>query len=373
MVLVQICPVQTKADLKAFIDLPYHLYRTDPVWVPPLRSEQAAQFDHLKNPMLDHCDYTLFLLKEGQVVIGRISAFTDRLALEHWGQPVGLFGSFECVRDPEAGQLLLGAARDWLRQKGMHSMRGPWSFASQEWGTVLEGYTPSPVVLAPYNPPYYNDQLAAFGLAKVKDLVVYYIDAREGYQIPERIIKLTDLVQKRYKVSVRPLDMNRMDEDVAAIVKVLNISLEDNWGIYPVTAAEASQMAKDMKQLVHPKAILIAEDSKGKPIGVAMSLPDVNLLLKGLNGRLLPFGWLKLLWGIPRLTQYRMWALGVLPEYHGKAIDSLLYRAMYEKLFTDKLRLEINYVLEDNDRMNNALMKLNVKPLRRYRIYQMPI
>jgi ribosomal protein S18 acetylase RimI-like enzyme len=267
----------------------------------------------------------------------------------------------------------LDAARQWLQGQGMQTMRGPWSFASQEWGTVVEGYTPSPVVLAPYNPPYYNDQLAAFGLAKVKDLVVYYIDAREGYQTPERIIKLTDLVQKRYKVSVRPLNMDRMDEDVAAIVKVLNISLEDNWGIYPVTPAEASQMARDMKQLVHPKAILIAEDAQGKPIGVAMSLPDVNLLLKGLHGSLLPFGWLKLLWGIPRLTQYRMWALGVLPEYHGKAIDSLLYRAMYETLYSNKLRLEINYVLEDNHRMNNALMKLNVKPLRRYRIYQMPI
>jgi ribosomal protein S18 acetylase RimI-like enzyme len=132
-------------------------------------------------------------------------------------------------------------------------------------------------------------------------------------------------------------------------------------------------MARDMKQLVHPKAILIAEDAQGNPIGVAMSLPDVNLLLKGLHGSLLPFGWLKLLWGIPRLTQYRMWALGVLPEYHGKAIDSLLYRAMYETLYSNKLRLEINYVLEDNHRMNNALMKLNVKPLRRYRIYQMPI
>ena len=370
---MEIRTVQTKADLKAFVNLPYRLYRHDPVWVAPLRDEQMSQYDPARNPMLDHCKTILFLAEDAGKIVGRVSAFVDQLALDAWKEPVGLFGSYECIYDPTASRLLLEAARQWLQGQGMRAMRGPWSFASQEWGTVLEGYTPSPVVLAPYNPPYYNDQLAAFGLAKVKDLVVYYIDAREGYQIPERIIKLTDLVQKRYKVSVRPLDMNRMDEDVAAIVKVLNISLEDNWGIYPVTAAEAAQMAKDMKQLVHPKAILIAEDAQGKPIGVAMSLPDVNLLLKGLNGRLIPFGWLKLLWGIPRLTQYRMWALGVLPEYHGKAIDSLLYRAMYDRLYSDKLRMEINYVLEDNDRMNNALMKLNVKPLRRYRIYQMPI
>ena len=370
---MEIRTVQTKADLKAFVDLPYRLYRHDPVWVAPLRDEQNSQYDPARNPMLDHCKTTLFLAEDAGKIVGRVSAFVDQLALDAWKEPIGLFGSYECTNDPTASRLLLDAARHWLQGQGMRAMRGPWSFASQEWGTVLEGFTPAPVVMAPYNPPFYNDQLAAFGLSKVKDLLVYYIDAREGYQIPERIIKLTDLVQKRYKVSVRPLDMNRMDEDVAAIVKVLNNSLVDNWGIYPVTAAEAAQMAKDMKQLVHPKAILIAEDAQGKPIGVAMSLPDVNLLLKGLNGSLLPLGWLKLLWGIPRLTQYRMWALGVLPEYHGKAIDSLLYRAMYEKLYTNKLRMEINYVLEDNDRMKNALMKLNVKPLRRYRIYQMPI
>ena len=370
---MEIRTVQTKADLKAFVDLPYRLYRHDPVWVPPLRDEQMSQYDPARNPMLDHCKTTLFLAEDDGKIVGRVSAFIDQLALDAWKEPIGLFGSYECANDPDASKLLLDAARYWLKDQGMRAMRGPWSFASQEWGTVLEGFTPSPVVMAPYNPPYYNDQLAAYGLAKVKDLIVYYIDAREGYQIPERIVRLTDLVQKRFKVHVRPLNMDRLDEDVAAMVKVLNVSLEDNWGIYPVTAAEASAMARDMKQLVHPKAILIAEDSAGKPIGVAMSLPDVNVLLKGLNGRLIPFGWLKLLWGIPRLTQYRMWALGVLPEYHGKAIDSLLYRAMYESLYTDKLRMEINYVLEDNDRMNNALMKLNVKPLRRYRIYQMPI
>ena len=370
---MEIRTVQNKADLKAFVDLPYRLYRHDPVWVAPLRDEQMGQYDPARNPMLDHCKTTLFLAEDAGKIVGRVSAFIDQLALDAWKEPIGLFGSYECAKDPAASRLLLDAARQWLQGQGMHAMRGPWSFASQEWGAVLEGFTPSPVVMAPYNPPYYNDQLAAYGLCKVKDLVVYYIDAREGYQIPERIIKLTDLVQKRFKVRVRPLNMDRLDEDVAAMVKVLNASLEDNWGIYPVTAAEASAMARDMKQLVHPKAILIAEDAHGKPIGVAMSLPDVNLLLKGLNGRLLPFGWLKLLWGIPRLTQYRMWALGVLPEYHGKAIDNLLYRAMYESLYTDKLRMEINYVLEDNDRMNNALVKLNVKPLRRYRIYQMPI
>jgi ribosomal protein S18 acetylase RimI-like enzyme len=370
---MNIYPVQSPADLQAFIDLPYRLYRSDPVWVPPLRSEQAAQFDHFKNPMLDHCEYNLFLAKEGDTVMGRISAFTDRLALEHWKTPIGLFGYFECARDPEVAQLLLDAARGWLRGKGMTSMRGPWSFASQEWGLVVDGFDPPPVILAPYNPPYYNNYLDNFGLRKAKDLLVYYIDSREGYTIPERILKLTDIVQRRYGVTTRTLNMKNLEQEVMTLVDLANRSISDNWGFYPVTPDEAGAMARDLKDIIQPKGVLLAEAADGTPVGFAMALPDVNLLLRGLDGRMLPFGWLKLLWGIPRLNQYRMWALGVIPEYQGRAIDSLLYRKLYEGLGRTFTRMEINYILEDNARMTNAVLKLGVKPLRRYRVYEMSI
>ena len=367
---MKIEPVSSKCDLQAFINLPYQLYRRDPTWVPPLRSEQRAQFSPQRNPMLRHCEYQLFLAREGNEVVGRISAFIDHLALEHWGQPIGLFGSFECVNDPRVSEGLLASARAWLRAKDMRWMRGPWSFASQEWGLVVEGYQPEPVIMAPYNPPYYNDLLTDFGLTAVKDLLVYVIDARENYVIPERILQLTQKVQQRYRVRVRPVNMKRLEEDVLTITRLANASICDNWGFYPVTEEEARAMARDMKQIVNPAAILIAEEENGSPIGFAMSLPDINQVLKGLNGRLLPFGFFKMLLLLPRLHQYRMWALGVIPQWQGRAIDTLLYRATYDALYTDKLRLEINYVLEDNDRMNNAISKLGARPLRRYRIYE---
>jgi GNAT superfamily N-acetyltransferase len=132
-------------------------------------------------------------------------------------------------------------------------------------------------------------------------------------------------------------------------------------------------MAHDLKDIIHPQGVILAEGPDGAPVGFAMALPDVNLLLRGLDGRMLPFGWLKLLWGIPRIHQYRMWALGVIPEYQGKAIDTLLYRKLYEGLGSSFTRMEINYILEDNDCMNNAVIKLGVKPLRRYRVYEMAI
>ena len=370
---MKIIPVDTKKKLQQFIDLPYRLYRDDPLWVAPLRSEQRAQFKPEKNHMLDHCEYQLFLAEEDGQVVGRISAFIDHLALEHWQQPIGLFGSFECIKDPRVSHALLLAARDWLKQKNMSVMRGPWSFASQEWGMVVEGFEPAPVILAPYNPPYYNDFLTGFGLTKANDLLVYEIDASRGYQIPEQYFKLTEKIQARYQVRVRPVNMNNLEEDVVTITDLANRSISDNWGFYPVTAAEARAMAHDLKQIINPRAVLIAETSDGTPIGFAMSLPDINQILHGLNGRLFPRGLWRMLVKLPKLTQYRMWALGVIPEYQGRAIDTLLYKATYEAIYSEKMRLEINYVLEDNDRMNNALRKFDVTPLRRYRVYEMGI
>lgn len=370
---MEIVEVKSKGDLKRFVELPYQLYRKDPVWVPPLKSEQWSQLDPNVNLMLKHCTYRLFLAVEGERVLGRISAFTDRLALDFWKEPVGLFGSYECVADETVSRALLDAARNWLKAKGMSSMRGPWSFASQEWGLVYEGFKPSPVILAPYNPPYYNDQLVQFGLQKAKDLLVYVADENEGYRIPSRILEMTDKIEQRLNVHVRRIDMHRVEEEVANIVHMSNFSINDNWGYYPVPDEEAQAMARDLKQIVNPKGILIAEDGAGKSIGFVMALPDINLLLQGMNGSLLPFGWLKMLTGLPRLNQYRLWALGVVPEYQGRAVDALLYRSVYENLHNGKIRMEINYVLEDNDRMNNALVKLGAQILRKYRVYQMEI
>ncbi len=370
---MNIRPVTSPADKQLFMDLPYRLYRDNPTWVPPLRDEVHGQFDPVRNPTLEHLEYELFLLEDGGQVIGRVAAFEDTLASDYWGEPVGLFGHYECPNDPDASRLLLDTAADWLRRRGLHSLRGPWSFVSQEWGAVVEGYEPSPVVMAPYNPPYYNDQFREYGLDKVKDLLVYVIDAREGYRIPPRILTLTDKVAKRYGVKIRPVDMRRLDAEVDTLIDLSNRSLAHNWGYAPVTEAEVRATARDLKPIIHPKAVLFAEDPAGRPIGFAIAIPDVNVILRGLNGRLLPFGWAKLLWMLPRLHEYRMYALGVLPEYHGKGVDSLIYRALYESLFHPRLRMEINYVLEDNGPMNNAILKLGARPLRRYRIYQKAI
>ena len=366
-------PVKTKKDLAIFIDLPYQLYKNDPAWIPPLHGDQRGQFNPKRNPLLDHCEWELFLLEDNGKCLGRIAAFIDVLAVDFWKENIGLFGYFECPPDAVAAQLLLDAARTWLRSQGCTCMRGPWSFVSQEWGLVVEGFEPSPVVMAPYNPPYYENLLTGFGLEKIKDLLCWSISVEQGYTIPDRIIALTDSVQKRFNVHIRQLDMKHYDEEVKIIIELANSTIIDNWGYSPVTEAEVTAMARDMKPVLQPKGVLFAEDASGKPIGFAITLPDVNTLLRGLNGHLFPFGFIKLLTGIPRLHRHRMFALGVVPEYQGKAIDSLLYRAMNDTLYSPDLWMEINYVLEDNWPMVNAIKKLNATPLRRYRIYEVKI
>ena len=370
---MDIFPIDSHRDLHAFIDLPYKLYKNDKMWVPPLRTEQKKQFYPGSNPFLKHCKRQLFLLKDNGKIIGRIAAFIDNLAIDFWKEPIGLFGYFECIQNKKAAHLILEAAKDWLKASGCTKIRGPWSFVSQEWGMVLEGFEPSPMLMAPYNPSYYNNFLVDFGMHKAKDLLCWNISAKDDYKIPDRILELTNSVADRYGIRIRKINMKQYDQEVQTVMELSNASIIENWGYSPVTGEEVKTMAHDLKAVIQPKGVLFAEDKNGRPVGFAIALPDINHLLKGMNGRLLPFGFIKLLWGIPRLKRYRMFALGVIPEFQGKAIDSLLYRALHESLYTQDFWMEINYVLEDNLPMVNAIKKLGAKQTRRYRIYELEI
>jgi hypothetical protein len=287
----KVFPVVTQAQHRIFINFPYHFYREDPFWVPPLRRENSKQFDRGKNPFLNHCRYQLFLLENDGRAAGRIAAFIDDLAVDFWGEKIGLFGYYECPEDPEASAALLGAASAWLVDQGMESMRGPWTFVSQEWGLVVEGFRPEPVIMGPYNPAYYPGQLEAFQLEKIKDLLCYYISGPEGYEIPERILKQTDRVAKRYGITIRKFDMTRFDEEVRILLELSNNSIIDNWGYSPVTDPEAQAMAQDLKQIVQPRGVIFAENQAGDVVGFAIALPDINTVLKNMNGRLFPLGW----------------------------------------------------------------------------------
>jgi GNAT superfamily N-acetyltransferase len=363
-------PVQNKKDLQTFVRLPYRLYRGDSVWIPPLRAEEKKKFSVKGNPMFAHCDFQHFLLAHNGKTVGRVSAFIDRLALDHWKQPVGLFGSYECIDNAEGAGLLLETAKNWLRDKGMERMRGPWSYESQEWGLLVKGYERPPMMMAPYNPPYYDSQMAFFGLKKIKDLLAYEVDVRNGYDLPPRFLKMTEYVAKKYRITIRPVNMKNLEEDVKTIMHVANSSTENNWGYVPVTDEEAQNIAKALKPIVDPDIVMIAE-VENKPIGYLIAFPDVNVLIRGLNGHLFPFGIFKLLFGFKKIRQYRIWALGVIPEYQRRAIDTLFYKRLCDVLLPrNPTVIEANYVLEDNMIMNNPILKMGFQEVKRYRVYE---
>lgn len=337
-----------------------------------MKIEQKKIFNPRKNALLQHCKYQLFLLYEDHRIIGRIAAFVDHRAVDYWQAKIGLFGHYECIGDRDASFMLLDAAQKWLKKHGMQTMRGPWSFISQDIGVVCEGFSLPPMVLSSYNFPYYNDHFIEFGMIKAKDLLVYSFDTKKGYKIPHRFLKYTEGLVRICGVTVRPINMKKLEEEARIIVHISNESLKKNWGYYPIDELESKQMAADMKMIVQSELVLIAEVA-GEPIGYILALPDVNQLIKNLKGHLFPLGIFKLLWGIKRLNHYRIWALGILPHYQQKGVSILLIQKLYEILAPRGSYVEANWIMEDNWLMNNTLIKLKAEPIKKYRIYEKPI
>jgi len=366
-------PVANRRDYLTFVHLPYQIYKGDPNWVPPLISEERKKFSKKHNPALAHCDNQLFLLFNKGRAVGRINAFIDHHAVTHWNQKVGCFGSYECIDNQEGAEHLLDAVEDWLRKRRMTTMRGPWCFDTKEWGFVIKGNDLQPMLMAPYNPCFYNEQMLAYGLTKCKALLAFHLDSWNGYKLPQRYKAFAKKVAKKNGVTVRPISMDRLDEEVKILLHVANASTSANWGYVPYTDDEAAEVAKALKPIADPNIVLIAE-AQGKPVGYVIAFPDVNVIFKKINGRLFPFGFLKLVFGLKKINRYRIWALGVIPEFQRKAVDVLFYNKLYDALSDRDISLiEANYVLEDNRAMANPILKLGFKEAKTYQVYEMAI
>lgn len=366
---MKILPVTTKSLLKKFINFPYDFYKDTPNWIPPLKLDQKNLFNPKKNTVLQHCDYQLFLLYEKDQIIGRIAAYVNNVANQYWGEQIGFFGHYECIENQDAAFLLLYTAENWLLEHGANKMRGQWNFGTQDIGFICDGFEFAPTILSSYNQPYYNEHVLNFGMEKAKDLLVYNCDTSKGYKIPDRFLRFTDKIAKRYHVTVRPINMKNLVEDTRIIVRLTNESIGDNWGFYPVDEAEAEQIAADLKMIIHPEVVLIAE-IYGEPIGYLLTLPDVNDILKNMNGWLFPVGIFKLLRGIKKINRYRIWAMGLLKPYQKKGISVLMFRRFHDVLSHKDVYVEANWVLEDNYLMNNALIQLKFDLVKKYRIYE---
>ena len=366
--------VVTSRDRDRFIRFPWEIYRQDANWVPPLISERREFLDPRRNPFFEHAEAKLFLAcDDAGAPRGRIAAIVNRSHIELHGEKAGFFGLFECRDDPDAAAALFDAAAGFLKSRGMAVMRGPENISvNDDLGLLVEGFDSPPAIMMPYNPRYYPALVESSGFRKAMDLYAWFGDARE-LEIPAKITRGIELCRRRYGFQVRPIDMRRFDEEIRRIHMVYTQAWEQNWGAVAMTRKEFDHLAAQLKHVVDPDLCLIAEVG-GEVAGFSLALPDFNQALIRLNGRLLPFGILKLLWYRRKIDMIRILTAGVIRKFRHMGIDSCFYYETWKRANAKGIyRGEMSWILENNAAMNNALRNLGFKIYKRYRLYDLDL
>jgi GNAT superfamily N-acetyltransferase len=372
---VEVRPVASKRELKAFMRLPWRLYRNEPHWIPPLLMDLRKRLDRKRNPFFEHAEAEYFLAWRDDRPIGRVTAQVDRNFNEFQGNDWGLFGFFECEDDPEAAGALLEAAAAWLRERGRDRMVGPMDFTTNdECGLLVEGHDRMPIILTPWQHPYYQGLLEGAGLTKAMDAFMWelYVDKRE--RVHPAIWEMAEKVKSEHGITVRPMRKRDLQAEVGRFLEVYNAAWERNWGFVPLSEEEVRHYAKDLKPVLDENWAMIAEARDGTVVGAALTLPDFNQVLAHLNGRLLPFGWAKALYWRRKVDRVRVFALGVKREYQHTGVAARMYELHFDSAErTPQKGGETGWILESNTAMNRAMEGMGGKISRRYRFYEKPL
>lgn len=371
---VTIEEVSSAGGINEFIRFPWKVYRDNPCWVPPLKSEVKFLLNEKKNPFFQHAEAAYFIARRNGDTVGRIAAIIDRNHIKTHQEPAGFFGFFECLPDCAVARELLETAASWLKRHDVETMRGPMNPSTNEaCGLLLDGFDSPPMIMMTYTPAYYLDYMERYGLTKAKDLYAYQTVIRE-VTAGARLERLAAAVQARIPgLTVRPVDMKRLGRELAAVKQIYNAAWSHNWGFVPMTNEERESMAKRLKPFIVPELLIMAEVN-GTPAAFFMAVPDYNQVLGKLNGRLGPVGIAKSLWYSRKIRDIRILTMGVKAEYRKKGIEILLYleafRAALKKGYE---RAEMSWVLEDNVLMQRGCELMGGKLYKKYRIYEKKI
>ncbi len=369
---VDVQPITSRSDHTSFLKFPWEIYRDYPMWVPPLLMDRRKLMDRKSNPFYKHADAEFFLARRNGSVVGRIGAIVNHNHNKEHNEHIGFFGFFESVNDPEVSAALFAAATAWLKGRGVQAVRGPASpSVNDEYGLLVDGFDKPPMILMPYNPPYYSALIEAAGFTKIKDLYAYslYGDKVMGGKLQ----RVTEIVRRREGLTIRHLDLRNFKQEVNIIKKLYNEAWQYNWGAVPMTDEEFDYLAKDLKPVVVAELVLIAE-LRGRPIGFALSLPDLNTaLIHNRKGYLLPGLWCMLRYK-KSIRTVRVITLGVLREFLKSGAGGVLFyetaRRAIDLGYPDG---EASWVLEDNEMMNRGAALLNGQLDKTYRLYQKPL
>jgi len=372
---VTIRPVETKTDRKAFVDFAWEVYKDDPAWVPPLKDEVHGLITPGKNPWFGHARAQLWLAERGGKVVGRISGQVDDLVLEHMGQGLGQWGMFEAL-DGEAAAALIATAEEWLRKQGMTRAMGPISLSIwDEPGLEIEGFAEPPTVMMGHHKPEYAKWIEAAGYAKAKDLLTYEVDI--AHWSDPKIDRLIAAGERNPRIRIRMVDKSRFAEESRLILNLLNEAWSNNWGYVPLTEAEIAYAGKKLKPIIYEELVRIAE-YEGEPVAFMLTLPDINELIKDLNGELFPFGWAKLLWRLrkPRTSRARVPLMGVARKLHHSRLATQIAFMLIEFTRRDCVAKfgiqtgEFGWILEDNKGMLSIAELPGARVNHRYRIFE---
>lgn len=369
---VTVRPVESAADLKAFLRLPWKIYPADKNWVPPLLWDQGRKLDRTHNPYFQHAEARYFIAGQGSEPLGRITAQVDRNYEAHWGRKVGQFGFFECADNPAVAQALFETAGAWLKAKGCVEAQGPFNpNINDECGCLVEGFDVPPMFLMTHNPPYYGKLIAAQGFEKAMDLLAYRMDAVA--EAPQDVANYAEHIRHTEGITIRQWDLKNFEREMELFREVYNSAWEKNWGMVKLTDAELKAHTIELRTLVWPELAFFAFQGD-QIMGASLSIPNYNEVIIRLNGRLFPFGALRM--GLARLQKgkaiksCRVFALGVKQEFRRSGVGAVFY---YDTLMAAK-RLglqwgEMSWILENNDAMNRAIQHMGGTVYKRYRIY----
>ncbi len=361
-------PVTTHKELMQFIKLPWRLYQHDPYWVPPLLSDQQKLLDQTSGTFFQFGKAEYFLALDGNEPVGRISAHVDYQYNKYRDGQTGRFGFFECINDQEPVRLLFDAAEEWLRKYDRKRVNGPFNFTLYDAsGMLYNGFDSMPVVLLSYNPPYYNDLVANAGYKKEIDWYAFMV--RETLTLRPSFKRIRQRVLNQ-GIQIKKLDLKRLDEAVEYIGVIFNEAWNENWGHVPLTEGQIEDLKDELKYVVEPKLTYLAF-LDGECIGFSLSVKDANPALKKANGRLFPFGLVRMLLELRKVSRLRTIAMGVLKEHRNKGLDILFYlNTIEEGIAMGYRESECSIIVETNDRMINALEDLQAERYKTYRFYQ---
>jgi GNAT superfamily N-acetyltransferase len=370
---IEVSEVTSRRERDAFIKFQWQIYANDSAWVPPLIIERKSFLDRKRHPFYRHGDAALFLARKNGKIAGRIMASDDPNYNSLHETNVGCFGLFECIDDHEIAAALFDAAASWLRNRGRTEMIGPIDYSTNYvCGLLINGFQFPPTILTAHNPVYYRELIESCGFTKAKDWYAWWF--ADPSNAATHLRRLATRLKTRWPVTFRPADLKNLRDESRRLRQIFNQAWEKNWGFVPFTEAEIEFMTEELKPLIVPEFAWIAEIGS-EPVGFILCLPDVNVVLRDLKGRLtrfgLPIGLIKLLLYKNRVQRARLIALGVVEKYRRAGIaEMLVLRIIEETMIKRGITGELSMTLEDNFMINRFLEAIGADRYKTYRIYR---